>query len=366
MSLQTLLQKMVQTLGTYIHDASKKQLVEAIKSIKMDMEYDSQTSAELLTAIFRFPDAVHKSIVSTAAIQPHWMFALDSLLRSAVQAAVTILEPDVGANLEGSMGTPASGSAAIVASAAYIGRAGNGAAAMAIALQARALERRATLSPADEGDDEAMALVDGSEPVLSSVGEPPLTLAPLGRPIAMSISGRLDQDAPSPDPPSDALDLSADSSQPQPQHAAAATPLYLVHTADSPFHYLASTLPGPATGTVRERSGSFARRRPAPVTPMSATADSQQHTCACCLAPTHVHSPLASSQREEPPVAPAHQQPSSLAQPSLSSAVTVSSSTDAAAAGTPAPPAGLPLPEEHSTSGVSTLDSNHSGIVLYL
>ena len=298
---------MVQTLGTYIHDASKKQLVEAIKSIKMDMEYDSQTSAELLTAIFRFPDAVHKSIVSTAAIQPHWMFALDSLLRSAVQAAVSILEPDVGANLEGSMGTPSSGSAA---SAAYVGRAGNAAAAaMAFALQTR------PLSPADEGDDEPEPLVDASEPV---------PLAPLGRPNAMSIN---DQDAPSPDPPSDTLDLSANSSQAQ-----AATPLYLVHTPDPPFHYLTSALPGSATGTVRERSGSFARRRPAPVPPIP---EPQQHSCACCLAPTQAHSPLASAQRE----APAHQQPSSLS----SLAVSVNSSTAPAPAPAPAPP------EEHST-----------------
>lgn len=362
---------MVQTLGTYIHDVNKKQLVEAIKSIKMDMEYDSQKSAELLNAVFRFPDAVHKIIVSSATIQPHWMFALDSLLRTAVQAAVTILEPDVGANLEGSMGTgtPASGSGAV--GTAYIGR-GNGA-AVAIALQARASERRSNLSPTGEADDDTVAPADiSSDPVITSTtsGDPSTSTiqspSPFG--IGMSISGRL-EDAPSPDTFSDTLESSLDQSQPL-QQQQQQLQLHQQLLATLPTHQvLSSTMPISATGTTRERSGSFnSRRRTAPAScALAAMGDSPnaaaQHTCASCLPPAHVQSPLASGpagvSREVPtssPVAP----PLYQKQPSVSVSSTATA-TSAAAAPAGAPAAALPVPEEHSTSGVSTLDSNLSG-----
>ncbi|XP_071955282.1 mitogen-activated protein kinase kinase kinase 15-like [Antedon mediterranea] len=71
-----------------------------IAKLKEDLEFDPTAINDLHVALYLFQDAVTDNLkLHMNNIKPHWMFALDNLTRGAVQAAVTILLPDLGANL---------------------------------------------------------------------------------------------------------------------------------------------------------------------------------------------------------------------------------------------------------------------------
>ncbi|KAG1653819.1 Mitogen-activated protein kinase kinase kinase 5 [Nymphon striatum] len=87
------LQILLKGLREYIPEQNKEPIQFAIDMIMED--YDSEVSAvnEIKLACFTLPEAVNP-ILRKRSIKPHWMFALDNLVRSAVVAAGSILSPE--------------------------------------------------------------------------------------------------------------------------------------------------------------------------------------------------------------------------------------------------------------------------------
>lgn len=88
------LASLINNLRTYILDQNKKSLTEAFQHLQKELDFDEAAINQLHLAIYRFQDPV-KEVLKMRHIKPHWMFALDNLVRSAVQAAITILSPQL-------------------------------------------------------------------------------------------------------------------------------------------------------------------------------------------------------------------------------------------------------------------------------
>ncbi|CAG5135719.1 unnamed protein product, partial [Candidula unifasciata] len=84
----------------YILDQSIQAVKEAIDNLRESVQFDATALMEIQLALYVFHNAVSISL-KEHSIKPHWMFALDNLLRGAVQVAITILSPELGANLAG-------------------------------------------------------------------------------------------------------------------------------------------------------------------------------------------------------------------------------------------------------------------------
>lgn len=94
------LKSLINSLRTYILDQNKKVLNDAFQRIKKELDFDEVSINQLHLAVYRFQDPV-KEVLKMRHIKPHWMFALDNLVRSAVQAAITILSPQLLATMTG-------------------------------------------------------------------------------------------------------------------------------------------------------------------------------------------------------------------------------------------------------------------------
>ncbi|XP_030851262.1 mitogen-activated protein kinase kinase kinase 5 isoform X3 [Strongylocentrotus purpuratus] len=87
-------------IALFIKQRERRMLVGTLDKLRDDLDYDPTALSEIHTALYVFQDSVNQVLRQHMHnIKPHWMFALDSLIRDAVQVTITILSPDLGENI---------------------------------------------------------------------------------------------------------------------------------------------------------------------------------------------------------------------------------------------------------------------------
>ncbi|XP_031651162.1 mitogen-activated protein kinase kinase kinase 15 [Oncorhynchus kisutch] len=81
-------------LRDFIHSPERRVMATTISKLKLDLDFDSTSINQIQLVLFGFQDSVNK-VLRNHHIKPHWMFAMDNIIRRAVQAAVTILIPEL-------------------------------------------------------------------------------------------------------------------------------------------------------------------------------------------------------------------------------------------------------------------------------
>ncbi|XP_053660184.1 mitogen-activated protein kinase kinase kinase 15 [Anopheles marshallii] len=94
------LQMLLNGLRKYIAEQRTDTLEQAIAQLKEQPNFNATAIVQLHLALYAFQNTVI-TVLRSHNIKPHWMFALENLVKSAVHAGITILSPKLGANLAG-------------------------------------------------------------------------------------------------------------------------------------------------------------------------------------------------------------------------------------------------------------------------
>uniref|UniRef100_A0A8C4W3V1 mitogen-activated protein kinase kinase kinase n=1 Tax=Gopherus evgoodei TaxID=1825980 RepID=A0A8C4W3V1_9SAUR len=84
---------LVASLREFVRSTDRKIIATTLSKLKLELDFDSHGISQVQLVLFGFQDAVNK-VLRNHNIKPHWMFALDSIIRKAVQTAITILIPE--------------------------------------------------------------------------------------------------------------------------------------------------------------------------------------------------------------------------------------------------------------------------------
>lgn len=79
-------------LREFIPEHKKQPLEQAFATLRAQLDFDEALN-QMNLALYTFQDAINE-VLKSHNIKPHWMFALDNLVRSAVHCAITVLSPE--------------------------------------------------------------------------------------------------------------------------------------------------------------------------------------------------------------------------------------------------------------------------------
>ncbi|KAI5193811.1 mitogen-activated protein kinase kinase kinase 5 isoform X1 [Manis pentadactyla] len=85
---------LIASLREFVRSTDRKIIATTLSKLKLELDFDSHGISQVQMVLFSFQDAVNK-VLRNHNIKPHWMFALDSIIRKAVQTAITILVPEL-------------------------------------------------------------------------------------------------------------------------------------------------------------------------------------------------------------------------------------------------------------------------------
>ncbi|XP_056300288.1 mitogen-activated protein kinase kinase kinase 5 isoform X2 [Pseudoliparis swirei] len=96
--------ELIGCLRDNIRSPDRKRLTSSLLALRAALLGAAVSLSSLQAVLFSFQDAV-KKVLRQQQVKPHWMFALDNLLRQAIQDAITVLLPELKLQLQSSFET---------------------------------------------------------------------------------------------------------------------------------------------------------------------------------------------------------------------------------------------------------------------